>query len=60
MFITVKGEKDEEILVNINQIKFIVPRKNGCFIDFGEGLYIRSNSSVVELGKAIADRSKNA
>jgi hypothetical protein len=51
MFIKVKGENNEDLLVNVSQVKFIAPtvKNNGCFIDFGAEIYIRSNTSITEI-----------
>ena len=55
MFIKVKGERDDEVLVNADQIKFIINASNGkdTFIDFGDGVYLRSKTSIDELEQMI-------
>ena len=57
MFIKVKGEKNEDLLVNVSQIKFITPfsKGNGCFIDFGADIYIRSNTSITDVEKMLME-----
>ena len=63
MFIKVKGEANEELLVNLSQVKFISPRKMkgevvGSYIDYGAEIYIRSNTTVDEIEKMIANKGE--
>lgn len=57
MFIKVKGEGNEDLLVNASQIKFIASSSDGnrSFIDFGSEIYIRSNTSITELEKVLME-----
>ena len=60
MFITIKGEKDEKILINTLQIKFVVPRffkgnELGSIVEFGSEVYIKSNSTVSEIERMIKE-----
>ena len=63
MFIKVKGEVNEEILINLSQVKFIAPRKVkdkvvGSFIDYGAEMYIKSNTTIEEIEKMISDKGE--
>jgi hypothetical protein len=59
MFIKVKGERDEDVLINTRKITFIVSNKwSGSVIDFGDGTYIKSNTSIADIEKMIEETSK--
>lgn len=59
MFIKIKGEQDEDVLVNTRKITFIVSHNwSGSVIDFGDGTYIRSNTSITDIEKMIEKTSK--
>ena len=57
MFIKVRGEDNEDILVNVARIRYIAPTniENVYYIHFGDGAYVRSRTSIDEIGQMIAE-----
>lgn len=60
MFITVKGNKDNKLLVNTSEIKFIIPdyfkgKEVGCTIIFGNECLLQTNSTVTEIEQMIKE-----
>ena len=60
MFIKVKGRKDDKILVNTRQIKFILPdlykgKEYGCTIILGNECFIQTNSTFAEIEQMIIE-----
>lgn len=58
MFITVKGNKDKKLLVNTDEIKFIVPdyfkdKEVGSTIIFGNECFLQTDSTVTEIEQMI-------